>query len=172
MEKIQAVRDMTIQLPLINDPHSEFVLLRSCFSLPKVMFLLRSIDPTHHQELWRLFDSMIRDTLTNILGSSVTDQQWAQGQLPVSMGGLGLRSAEEHLADTYISSVLSSESLREGLLPHRKIDINLSSATLLLNTKVQEELTQEEMFSMSQKAISVKINLKLQSVLDHSFTDM
>ena len=59
MEKIQAVRDITIQLPLIKDPHSEFVLLRSCFSLPKLMFLLRSIDPTHHQELWRLFDRMI-----------------------------------------------------------------------------------------------------------------
>ena len=101
------------------------------------MFLLRSIDPTHHQELWRLFDSMILDTFTNILGSSVIDQQWALCQLPVSMG---------------------------GLLPPRKIDIYLSSATLLLNTKVQEELTQEETF--------VKIDLKLQSVLDHSLTDM
>ena len=41
MKKIQAVRDNTIQLPLIKDPHSRIVLLRSCFSLTMVMFLLK-----------------------------------------------------------------------------------------------------------------------------------
>ena len=63
-EKIQKIHQLTQLLPLIKDPHSEFVLLRSCFSLPKVVFLLRSTDPTHHQNLWATFDGLIRDTLT------------------------------------------------------------------------------------------------------------
>jgi hypothetical protein len=92
-EKIQKIHELTQMLPYIKDPHSEFVLLRSCFSLPKIVFLLRSTDPTQHQDLWATFDDLIRDTLNNILGSSINDQQWAQAQLPVAMGGLGLRGA-------------------------------------------------------------------------------
>ena len=86
-QKIQKIQELTQMLPNIKDPHSEFVLLRSCFSLPKIVFLLRSTDPTHHQDLWATFDGLIRDTLTQILGSAVNDKQWAQAQLPVAMGG-------------------------------------------------------------------------------------
>ena len=85
-EKIEKIHELTQMLPYIKDPHSEFVLLRSCFSLPKVVFLMRSTDPTQHQDLWATFDDLIRDTLNNILGSSINDQQWAQAQLPVAMG--------------------------------------------------------------------------------------
>ena len=59
LEKNKTVEHITTQLPLIMDAHSEFVLLRSCFSLPKVMYLLRTISPSLHQELWRSFDRLI-----------------------------------------------------------------------------------------------------------------
>ena len=78
------------------------------FSLPKIVFLLRSTDQTQHQDLWATFDDLIRDTLNNILGSSINDQQWAQAQLPVAMGGLGLRGAMDHSAGAYVSSVNAS----------------------------------------------------------------
>merc|ERR1712096_422638 len=103
-----------------------------------------------------MFDEQIRDTLNNILGSAINNKEWSQAQLPVVMGGLGLRSAEDHSAGAYISSVLSTEALKEGLLPHKNVTINLVPAILLLNNKVQEELTQEELSGMSQKAISVQ----------------
>ena len=66
-ERIKAVQDLTLQLPNLQDAHAEFVLLRSCFSLPKVMYMLRTTDPTQNLELWANFDSIIRDTLSNIL---------------------------------------------------------------------------------------------------------
>ena len=84
---IEKIHELTQLLPNIKDPHSEFVLLRSCFSLPKIVFLMRSTDPTQHQDLWATFDNLIRDTLTHILGSAVDAKQWAQAQLPVAMGG-------------------------------------------------------------------------------------
>ena len=43
---IEKVRLITELLRHLKDPHSEFVLLRSCLSLPKVMFLLRALDTT------------------------------------------------------------------------------------------------------------------------------
>ena len=62
--------------------------------------------------------------------------------------------------------------MKEGLLPHGYTNIDLAPVTTLLNTKVQQDLSQEELFSMSQKAISVKIDLQLQSFLADSLTDM
>ena len=131
-KKIQTVHDITQLLPTLQDPHSEFVLLRSCFSLPKTIFLLRSTNPLPNQDLWASFDDLIRDTLTHILGSGLSDTQWGQTQLPVAMGGLGLRSAAEHSAGAYISSVLSAETLKEGLLTHRNSSTDMGGGQQML----------------------------------------
>ena len=158
-DKIQSVLTITRLLPLLKDPHLEYVLLRSCFSLPKIVFLLRSTDPTQHQALWAAFDTLIRDSLTNILGKGINDQQWAQAQLPVSMGGLGLRSAVEHSSGAYISSVMASEALKEGLLPHGTISINVSSAMAILKLKVGGDMSDDELFEMPQRGLRLKIDL-------------
>ena len=166
--KIQAVHDITQLLPTLQDPHSEFVLLRSCFSLPKTMFLLRSTNPLPHQDLWTSFDDLIRDTLTHILGSGISDTQWSQAQLPVAMGGLGLRSAAEHSVGAYISSVQSAETLKEGLLTHRNSSTDLSSAIAFLSRQLQEEVTSDELYGLSQKMISYRIDVKLELSLANS----
>ena len=56
-EKVEKVQHTTEQLPLLRDPHCEFVLLRSCLGLPKVMFLLRTLDTSDHDDLLEAFDS-------------------------------------------------------------------------------------------------------------------
>ena len=70
-KKIKKVKDLTDRLPLLQDPHVEFVLLRSCLALPKVMFILRTTDPTRNQLLWQEFDNITREALIRILGSPV-----------------------------------------------------------------------------------------------------
>ena len=84
---MQKIREITGLLPRIEDPHCEFVLLRSCLALPKVMFLLRALDTTPCADLLEEFDSITREALSNILGPPVSDLQWEQAKLPVSMGG-------------------------------------------------------------------------------------
>ena len=169
-QKIQNIYELTQLLPNIRDPHSEFVLLRSCFSLPKIVFLMRSTDPTHHQNLWATFDSLIRDTLTHILGSAVDAKQWAQAQLPVAMGGLGLRGAVDHCAGAYISSVHACETLKEGLLPHGNVQLDITTAMALLREKA-DEISPEEVPGMSQKMISLEIDKKLKISLVQSLTE-
>jgi hypothetical protein len=168
-QKIGKIQELTQLLPNIKDPHSEFVLLRSCFSLPKIVFLLRSTDPTHHQDLWAVFDSLIRDSLNQILGSSINEQQWTQAQLPVAMGGLGLRGAVDHSAGAYISSVHASEILKEGLLPHGNVQVDIGSAMALLREKV-DELAPEEIPEMTQKMISFEIDKNLKHGLVQSLS--
>ena len=92
--------------------------------------------------------------------------------MPVAMGGLGLTSAVDHSAGAYTASVLSSEILKQGLLPNGNISTDLSNVVALLNTKVQEELSEEELFGMSQKAVSLSINLKLQQSLTNSLSEL
>ena len=94
--RVEKVRGAVEKLPLLQDPHTEFVLLRSCLSLPKIMFMLRAVDTLDFQEQLLEFDSIVRGALSHLLGSPLTDIQWAQASLPVAMGGLGLRSAVDH----------------------------------------------------------------------------
>ena len=92
-----------------------FPFLRSCLSLPKVVFSLRSVDTTRHQEVLQHYNQVTREGLARILGVPPTDVQWLQAKLPVTMGGLGLRAAEEHGPAAYASSYLSSLPLLRSL---------------------------------------------------------
>ena len=94
----------------------EFCLLRSCLALSKIMFNLRTVDTTPFLPLLQEFDRTTREALVRILGSPVSDQQWQQAKLPVSMGGLGLTAAEDHAPAAYISSLLSSRPQVSQLL--------------------------------------------------------
>ena len=114
--RIDKVRDISEMLPLMKDAQCEYVLLRSCLSLPKIMFTLRTTNPSHHQELWQRFDSITRQTISMILGVPVSDSQYQQAQLPVSQGGLGLRASMDHAPAAYVSSLLSSQDLKQSIL--------------------------------------------------------
>ena len=57
--------------------------------------------------------------LSRILGLPVGDFTWHQAKLPVSMGGLGLRTAENHAPAAYAASTLSSQLLVQDLVGAR-----------------------------------------------------
>ena len=76
--KVEKVREITGLLPLLEDPHTEFVLLRSCLALPKLSFLLRTVDTTEFREQLQEFDRITREGLTRILGTPIFDRVWWQ----------------------------------------------------------------------------------------------
>ena len=169
--RIDSIQRMLDHLPLIKDPHSEFVLLRSCFSLPKLVFLLRTIDPSILGDLLDTFDEMIRDSLNHILGSSLNDFQWNQAQLPVSMGGMGLRGARSHAPGAFSASVLSSDPLRACMVSSRDVKVDLHSAIILLNSNISEAVTEHDLVDVSQKAISLRIDQHSHQTLLQSLTE-
>ena len=118
----------------------EYTLLKSCLSLPKIMFSLRTVETTNLQDLLKEFDMLTREALTRILGSPVQDQQWEQAKLPVSMGGLGLRAAEDHAPAAYATSYIASQPLVRQLLgSQQEAPINLSQGLLDTITAKQGE---------------------------------
>ena len=66
------------KLSTLEDPHGEFTLLRACFSLPKLSFALRTVDPTQHLVLLERFDMGVRKSLEAILGAPLSDTQYQQ----------------------------------------------------------------------------------------------
>ena len=110
-------------LPNLKDPHIEFCLLRRCLALPKIMFNLRTVDTTNFLPMLQEFDQITREALVRILGSPLTDQQWNQAKLPVSMGGLELRAAEDHGEGAYATSFLSCQHLVQQLLHKPQQDV-------------------------------------------------
>ena len=172
-KRILKVKNITDTLPLLKDPHTEFVLLRSCLSLPKVMYNLRTVDPSNHQALWKEFDSNTREALSRILGTPPTDLQWQQAKLPVSQGGVGLRAAEDHGPAAYSTSFLAAQPLAKDLLqtPEEERDIILPQALLqLLSFKQGEDATTESLEGVTQKMASYTIDLHNRNLLTDHYT--
>ena len=68
------------------------------------------------------FDRITREALIRILGAPVDDRTWQQGKLPVSMGGLGLRAAEDHEPAAHAASVLSAQLRVQDLVGGRRAE--------------------------------------------------
>ena len=66
-------------------------------------------------DLWISFDELMRECLGRILGTPLLDQQWQQAQLPVSLGGLGLRAAVDHAPAILLHSALYTVSFYKAL---------------------------------------------------------
>lgn len=118
--KVEKIKEITASLPLLEDPHTEFVLLRSCLARPKISFLLRAVDTSRHVSLLQDFDQVTREALFRILGAPVDGRTWQQGKLPVTMGGLGLRAAEDHAPAAHAALVLSAQLRIQDLVGGRQ----------------------------------------------------
>ena len=113
---------MTERLQQLEDPHTEFVLQRSCYSLPKFSFILRTVDTTGMMPLLRRFDTVTRDGLARILGTTLDDRAWHQAKLPVSKGGMGMRAAEDHAPVAYAAQTVSAPAVRDAVLTTIKLN--------------------------------------------------
>ena len=71
--------------------HDALILLRSSFSLPRLMHTLRCVPLAGHPSL-TVFDNLLREGISSI-NSILSDIQWQQASLPIRDGGLGIRRA-------------------------------------------------------------------------------
>ena len=168
MKKVQKIRDITSLLPLLEDPHTEFALLRSFLAYPKLSFLLRTVDTSGMSDQLKEFDRITREALTRILGCPIGERAWLQAKLPVTAGGLGLRTAEDHAPAAYAASVLSARPLAALLLGRGVQEAAPPLPQRLLAsmfTAMGEEAMEENLVGVSQKELSHKISQHLHQQL-------
>ena len=169
--RIDKIADALKELPNLEDSHVEFCLLRSCLSLPKFSFSMRTCAPNILGSILDLFDGLIRDCLGNILGGAIDDRAWTQASLPVSLGGLGLRRAKLHAAGAHSISVAHSFELVSTLISPRtyapKFDLSLG----VLNIFSNKHFTFDELKETTQKSVSHSVDLKSHLRFYESVTD-
>ena len=183
--KVDELEFLLGKLELLQDPHTQFALLRSCYSLPKLSYLTRTAPPASIMQSYQRFDQAVRQSLEALLGSSLTNTQWTQATLPVSQGGMGLRSAADHAPGAYLVSVLSSakiihevtgvEVVEGGMEdggPVRLPGGHIAAALPLLNHMVPEPHTVQTITDSSQKVISHTIDSHIHQQLATSMTEV
>ena len=114
-EAIQKIEIITSKLVLLEDPMSQYVLLRSTLGLSKFGYILRTTPCSDFPDLLDRFDSIMLQALSDLMGSALCPSAASQAALPVSMGGMGLRRSRDHAAIAYSASVVSSVGLIQRL---------------------------------------------------------
>ena len=98
------------------------------------MYSTRTCDPTIIQYELHQFDDAQCRALSHVLGVDLTldSLHWQQAALPVSLGGLGIRSAKEHAAAAFVASCAHVQELVNDILripAYRDKDIALEMLT-------------------------------------------
>ena len=111
--KIDAVLDA---LPSINDAQIEYVLLKVCYSFPKITYCLRTCDPSHLLPTFDYFDEKQLSALSLFIGRQLDAAARNQAFLPVKLGGAGLRSAVQHSPAAFVASSAQTRPIVDRLL--------------------------------------------------------
>ena len=89
VDKLESMCSVLTRLPAA---HVQYTLLRYCLDGCRLNFLTRCSSARHIPSLVERADNVLRQTLGDILGTPLTDKQWAQARLPQRHGGLGIGS--------------------------------------------------------------------------------
>ena len=99
------------------DKHDALFLLKNCYSIPKLTYVLRTVPCFTRPDILQTYDLIIKEALENILNTSLKqDSCWIQSTLPVNLGGFGNRLASEIALPAYLSSVRASIGTTSSLL--------------------------------------------------------
>ena len=90
--RIGKIEGVLAELASLEDPHDEFALLRTGFSLPK-LYALRKVNPARHSDILTRFDESIRASLESRRSGDALLPSWFQGQdvTPIPAGGTEIR---------------------------------------------------------------------------------
>ena len=129
LKRVNKVQEILTRLSDLQGSQMETTLLRSCLALPKVAHVLRTCPPGFVKDALVAYDEGMRDALSDIAGSPLSDWAWLKASLPSSFGGLNIRWASLHAPAAYIGSLHQTTPLVSEILGHfPKAPINLSSA--------------------------------------------
>ena len=116
LSKLEDLKRMTKRLSSI-DAHDALFLLKNCFSLPKLMYTLRTSPTFRNGATLDLYDQEIRNCLEDILNIQLKEEAWEQSSLPVKKGGLGIRKASDLSLPAFLSSSWGASNGVMALLP-------------------------------------------------------
>ena len=174
--RVDKIKTLTGKLATMEDSHLEFVLLRNCLQLPKLVYVLRTVDPSAHKEEWVEYDEITRKELGRILAGPISHARWATVALPASMGGAPMRAAVDHAGAAYTASALGYHNLVRDILGNQDLaypeiaeDIRIA---LSLALELEDTADEATLAHFTQRELSLAIDkralhlAKMQAVKD------
>jgi len=111
--------------------HDALLMLKASAGFQKLVHILRSSPCFDHPAL-REFDDLLRAGISKITNNDLDDFAWLQATLPVSDGGLGIRSVCSLAPSAFLASAAATLELQTAILPEgfsssdSAVDMNLS----------------------------------------------
>ena len=121
-EKTEALGVMGDRLWYLHT-HDTYCLLRHSFTLPKVVYILRT-SPCFQCSSLQSFDFLLRSLLGDIGNINIIEDDftWSQASLPVRPGGLGVRSETQLAPSVFLASAAVCTDIIRLPLPPRLRD--------------------------------------------------
>ncbi|KAF2899322.1 hypothetical protein ILUMI_06853 [Ignelater luminosus] len=108
-EKFKSLETMINRL--IGLPsHVAYFLLKNCFAIPKLTYLLRTSPAWKFPEWCSALDNQLKNGLESILNIQLDCVQWTQASLPIKSGGLGIRKITDIALPAFLASTFGEEA--------------------------------------------------------------
>jgi len=158
-DKFNKMEHLFSKIGKIKDPQISFTLLSTSLNFSKLVYYLRTSHPESTAQLATSFEKTKVKTFETIIGDNLSKHAILQSQLPMKLGGLGLRSAFTHSASCFISSVNACQTsiptpFKDSLIQER----NTAGPLLIRNLDPFKESPDKLVLSTSQKVISESID--------------
>ena len=114
-KKISDLQTLGERLKVLN-AHDALCLIKNAFSLPKLLYTLRTA-PCFQSALLTSFDDLQRCLLESICNITLSESGWKQASLPITSGGIGIRSAVLLAPSAYLASAAGCASMSLTILP-------------------------------------------------------
>ena len=114
---------MVSRLKLIEN-HQAFALLKNCFALPKIQYILRASPVYKQEEDLISFDRSLVNALSVVTNVLFESDSIIQATLPVRLGGLGIRMSKDIALPAFISSLHSVKGLIQRILQNVTIPVD------------------------------------------------
>ena len=122
--ELQRLTDVISKL----DAHYGFYMLKNCFSLPKLLYFLRTSPCFEEMDLLNLYDSIVRKSLSKICKVNFSENSFTQAILPVSRGGIGIASASQIALPAFLASATGAQCALSCILPENYVDASFEKA--------------------------------------------
>lgn len=110
-KKLSELKLLFERLLELDNYHIAFYILKNCFAIPKLVFLLRTSPTWNRKDLIEEADCQIKSTLESLTNSKLDENTWIMASLPVNSGGIGVRRVQDTALPAFLSSINSLVSI-------------------------------------------------------------
>ena len=103
-------------------------MLKNCFSLPKLLYFLRTNICFIHPALLDKFDKTVRDVLSKVCNVNLDDISSNQLALPAEMSGLGVSSASILALPAFLTSAFGASDFITTISSETFEDVSFTKA--------------------------------------------